>query len=77
METQNQPEDFEYYSRRLQEEFERLETDVGNIKRLARESLFAFLREVAEQIGLTLEKFLDWFGPLFHDSDGENIDENE
>lgn len=75
METENPSDDYEYYNQRLKEELGHLEVDLQSIKNLAVESLIAFIYQVADQIGLATDKFLEWFGPLFHDAtQDENID---
>ena len=77
METENPSEDYEYYNQKLKEELENLEVDLQNIKKLAIESLIAFIYQVAEKIGLATDKFLEWFGPLFHDTTQDNNNDSE
>jgi hypothetical protein len=77
METPTPPEDYEYYNQRLQEELEKLQVDLQSIRKLAVESLIAFIYSIAERIGLATDRFLELFGPLFHDSPTDSDDQNE
>jgi hypothetical protein len=59
------PEDNDYYEKRIREELDLIQEDFDSIKKRSGESIRLFLEMLAQKLGTTVDKLLEFFGPFF------------